>query len=330
MGGNVFPGKNRRYSAQEYHDLCVDITTRLDHISYKWSIAPSAPSKESFGDMDVIIVPNDWNIDLLKSVFETEYVKHNGPTWSLIFKDFQIDLITTPIEEFDFCLRYHGYFDVGNFRGKIAHQLGLQYGHDGMWLHVRLSDSHSLGKIRLTLDPFQAERFIDIEPVMDYKNIEEVFENISKSKYFNPATFKLENNNAVARIRDKKRPSYHAFLAWMDKLPPRDYFVKSSDKNEYLPMIFVEFPDAKPEYDALFEKKLKLDQVSEKFNGDLVREWLPEISNKNLGYLIREYKSLYSSDDMFEMTQDEIKEDIVALYELNSKYHLDWCNNQLI
>lgn len=329
MGGRVFPGLNRRYEAKEYFDLVAELTPIFESISTVYNVCPAIGNKESFGDMDVLVVPKfPFNTDLLVAVFNLHcndkgeyYVKRNGSSWSLIYKDFQIDLIVSPAEEYEFAKVYFGTGDRGNFVGKVAHQLGIKYGHDGMWMPIRLSDTHLLGEILLTRDPDRAERFLDIEPMRHANTIEEVFENVAASKYFNPESFSLENLNHISRVRDRKRPNYAKMIEWCKTLPPREYFKRNIDKTVYLDLIFAEFPEAKVEYEAMMERKRQLDEYKEKFNGDLVRR-LTGLDGKELGDFMRTFKELYSIEDVLEMEYFKLYE-AIAMHHHNQKVSIE-------
>lgn len=291
MGGNVFPGKNRRYSRAEYFHLIGVLTPIFEKIYSLWNIAPCLPSKQDFGDMDVVGIPSTkWDYQYLKEVFSTELVSHNGDVWSLIYGDFQIDLIMSNELEYQFCKKYIGFSDFYNFVGKLAHQLGCKLGHDGLFLPVRTTDTHLLGSICLTRDPKLALKFIDIVPLENPQTIEDIFQNVSESRFFNPELFKLENNTNIARTRDKKRPSYRAFLEWNEKLPLKDYLPLDKDKSKWLPYIFEFFPEAKLEYDYLIEQARLKNEFKLKFNGQLVSEWTG-LKDKELGEFMKKILS---------------------------------------
>lgn len=200
MGGLAFnktaPGKSRRYDRDEY--LAIEeylCDGKFSALFEKFEVCPYLQTKETFGDMDVIVIPiAPLTAERLKDWFNTEYVIHNGDTWSLIFEELQIDLIVSNAEEYDFHLAYLGLYDRGNFVGKIAHMLGLKFGHNGLWLPIRFNDSHKLKDIRLTLDVTKAEEFLDIKPLVNPRTIEDVFDNVIASKYFNPEVFALDHD----------------------------------------------------------------------------------------------------------------------------------------
>lgn len=313
MGGNVFPGLNRRYSRMEYQiveDFLSDSV--FSSLFEKFQICPYLPEKETFGDMDVICVPyTSLTEERLKDWFKTNYVKRNGNTWSLLYDELQVDLIVSNHQEYGFCCNYHGMYDRGNFIGKIAHILGLKFGHDGLWLPVRTSDDHKLGDILLTRDPRVAEDFLDIKPLVNALSFEDIFDNIVASKYFNPEVFLLENNNAVARVRDRKRPSYHKFLHMCQTLAPRQWFPRTEDKSVHLQTIFAAFPNAFKEYRILWARKEKIDTVREKFNGHLVSEWTG-LMNKELGEYMVLLKTLLTDDEILGMTKEQLREFVLA------------------
>jgi hypothetical protein len=230
-------------------------------------------------------------------------LKHNGGVWSLVYKEFQIDLIRTTELEYNYCINYFSYNDRGNLVGRIAHKFGLKHGHDGLVLPVRSND-HVLGTVLLTLDPFRAEKFLDIDPGNTFYHLEEVFENVSVSKYFNPEIFLLENRNHAARTRDKKRATYNSFLTWCESLPPREYY-QYAPKPEYLEMIFKEFPHAKKEFDVLWAKKVLREEAALKFNGALVSEWTG-CEGADLGKLMIKLKVELTQEKVVTMTDSEI------------------------
>lgn len=298
MGGNVFPGVNRRYEKNEYYALCDELSnTKFPEIFSKFKICEALEDKKSFGDMDVVcILKTPVSQSYLMSVFDTEYVKHNGDVWSLVYKGLQLDLITSNEHEYDFHENYLGRADRGNFVGKIAHQLGLKFGHDGLWMIVRSSDSHVVGDILLTADPVKAESFLDIKPLRSPKNFQEVFDNVTSSKYFNPEVFSFDNCNAISRVRDVKRPHYHKFLEMCEALPEKNWFPLQKDKSVHLPFIFYAFPHAEVAYNALLKRKEELDLIKLKFNGNLVREWTC-YDGKELGELMKKLK-IYLTDEL--------------------------------
>ena len=315
MGGNVFKdGSTRRYSAQEYHDLTYRMSVNLWNISSKFDIIPAYLEKESFGDVDVLIIPfGQLSKERLSSVFNTteDHVVHNGDVWSLVFEEIQVDLITSNEEEYAASLDYFAWNDYGNLRGKIIHKFGLKFGHKGLSFPIR-DDHHQLGEIILSRDPYEINKIFDFEYGVEYNTLEEMFESVVWSKYFNPKVFAWEEMNSVARIRDKKRTTYHAFLKYIENMSG-DYFQYSKDKTIYHEQIFEWFPHAKEEFDILWEKKRQREVIREKFNGNLVSEWTGVVG-KELGMLMVLIKKNLSEEDLLCYNESEIKDFVLNLF----------------
>jgi len=195
--------------------------------------------------------------------------------WSLVYKGFQLDLITTRLSEMDYALNYFSFNDRGNLVGRLAHKLGLKHGHDGLWFPVRSKD-HTLGEVLLTLDPHEAEEFLDVAPAPKggFDTLEDVFNNVAASKYFNPDIYLLENRNHTSRVRDRKRATYNSFLEWCKTQTVKTEFYQfDPDKSVYHRKIFKAFPHAREQFDELWRRKIEVEEAAKKFNGALVREW---------------------------------------------------------
>lgn len=316
MGGKVFPDFTRRYDAEEYFELVPEVLSIAETFSSKCTVIPAYASKESFGDMDVLFVQTKpLDAQLLDSLFYSGgNVSHNGGVWSLVHKGFQIDLINTPDDEFDYALNYFRFNDRGNLVGRLAHKLGLKHGHDGLWFPVRSAD-HTLGEVLLTNDPIEAEKFLDVVSLDSADTLEVVFENVAASKYFNPDIFLLENRNHTARTRDRKRSTYTAFLEWCKNLPEREYYQFEKDKTVYHKKIFKAFPHTKKEFDALWRRKLMVDQAATMFNGDIVKEATLR-EGTDLGELMKVLKTELTPEVVVHMPDSEI-------YSTIMKHHVE-------
>lgn len=294
MGGKAFAGKTRRFERSEYFNLIGEVSALMHPFSATLVVIPAYNQKPSFGDMDVLFTPSvEINKQLLMDTFGSadDEVLHNGGVWSLVYEGFQLDLITTKWDEVEYALNYFSFNDRGNLVGRLAHKLGLKHGHDGLWFPVRSND-HTLGEVLLTLDPAEAEDFLDVAPppVAGFDTLEEVFENVATSKYFNPDIFLLENRNHTSRVRDRKRATYTAFLDWCKTQTLKsEFYVFDADKTAYHRKIFKAFPHARAEFDELWRRKFEIEAAALKFNGDLVKEWTGR-ENAALGQLMRVLK----------------------------------------
>jgi len=316
MGGRVFPGKTRRYDANEYHALVPTVLDVVTPLVHKAEVIKAFSTKPSFGDMDVLITPNrELSSRSLQTAFgcDEDEISHNGGVWSLVFRELQIDLITTPANEFVVASNYFQYNDFGNLRGRIHHKLGLKFGHDGLWLPVRSKD-HTLGEILLSTDPVEIDKFGDFA-YGEMHTLEDIFQNVAASKYFNPEIFLLENRNHTSRVRDRKRATYTAFLDWCKTLPPQEFYQFDRDKSVYHKKIFKAFPHAKKQFDELWRRKHLIEEAAVMFNGDLVKQWTGR-EGAALGELMRVLKVALTPEFVVTQTNDEIHEYVMAHHAL--------------
>ena len=309
MGGKVFPGLTRRFDREEYFSYVPEILEKLKSITQRASLIEAYADKTSFGDMDVLYIPSiALSKTILESVFETKHVSRNGDVYSLVYKEMQVDLIKSNKAEFDYAKNYFNYNDLGNLRGRLAHKLGLTHGHNGLIMKVRSND-HILGEIILTQDPSVVEEFLDVKSG-PFNTLVDIFNNVINSSYFNPEIFKLENRNHTARIRDRKRPTYTAFLEYIKDIEKpkfsQTFYVYNPDKTVYHDLIFSKFPHVKAQFDALWEKKRINEEASLKFNGRLVSEWTGRV-NKDLGELMRYLKQTLTPEMILSLSEDDLK-----------------------
>jgi hypothetical protein len=312
MGGNIWPKLSRRFAKKEFFELQYEICSILEPYMVRFSPTSTYTTKASFGDLDCIYCPKpDFNITMLNRLFCTDYVKANGPCTSFLYKELQVDLIRSTEEEFLACLDYHDNSDYGNIRGKVIHKFGLKYGHDGLSLPVR-SANNTIGTIMLSQDPVEINEMFGFK-LAEFETLEEMFESVIGSYFFNPTVFAWEQMNATSRTRDKKRTTYHAFLEYINGKDYPFQYEFDPDKSSYLPWIFENFPLKKPEYDALWARKELLESAAEKFNGNLVRFWLG-VEGVELGNLMRNLKPIMTAERVLDLSETELRNIVYEMY----------------
>ena len=147
-----------------------------------------------------------------------------------------------------------------------------------------------------------------------FVNLQDVFDFVIRSPYFSPELFSFENMNSIARIRDRKRATYNAFLKYIDGISS-DYKVEfDKDKSVYLDKIFTYFPEAWAEYCSVIKDYEKLQERKAKFNGDLVREWTG-LGGKELGEFMRWIRDYYAIEVIIETSKDN---DFIRRYVLDA------------
>ena len=229
----------------------------------------------------------------------------------------QVDLISAPEHEFDFSAGYFAWNDLGNLVGRIAHKMGIKLGHDGLWLPMR-DGTNLFDEILLTRDFSEALDFLGFDSARwraGFDNVEQIYDYVSKGSRFNPDIFNLDNRNHTARVRDKKRPVYTGFLAWMDERPELKRFDWNPDKSAYLPAIFEGFPQSKGDHSESVARLQKAADTKAKFNGEVVSAQTG-LSGKDLGSFIAEFKKSRAEfmESILSKSDDEIGREIRSFH----------------
>lgn len=322
MGGNALKNiETRRYDLDEYlriSDLVLNGLRSLNSVT-RTSAIRSYESKETFGDLDVLYSRDPDNkpmVECIRELFSPDEIVPNGPVISFNVEQLQVDLIQVSESQFVYADSYFAYNDLGNLVGKLAHKFGLKHGHAGLYLPVR-SEHHISGNVLLTLDHDRTLKFLGLDPSIfhsGFQTLDDIFRYVSSSPHYNPAFYELAHLNAIARIRDKKRSTYRAFLkygeAWTGPVSEM-----LSDKREYLETIFAFFPEALPEYIRVIEHREFNNQVATKFNGKMVAE-ITGLTGPELGKFIAKLRGLwwFSGHQLIGRDSDEIQDKIRTEY----------------
>lgn len=329
MGGNALRQPSCRLNKQELLGLIVNFNDEIGEPFKSTSSGVTAfqpipfySSKDSFGDLDMVVMcgSRDWErlIDDLKN----KYPDHskNGSVFSFgvdAGKDtnFQIDLIYVgeTREEYQMALTYFAFNDLGNLMGRIYHRAGFKYGHKGLLRVVRDEENsdHIIDEVLVTNEPREIFEFggYDYDEFLDgFSTREDIFNYVTSSPYFNREIYLFENRNAKARMRDSKRVIYNEFLIWCsesDDLPEFQTEDKEEFRREQLQLALEKFPEFRVRYECSLKKLLKSKTINEKFNGNIVSE-VTGLSGRDLGLFIRDFKSRWSDDDLFVLSKEAI------------------------
>lgn len=240
MGGNAIKSiELTRLNRVDYDSIEKEIKQLFNKL-HIYTI-PFYHTKESFGDMDLVVEKskflmesNDKPIDYIKSVCGSREVFLNNDYISFEYKNFQIDFLLTPADEINSAVQYYAFNDRSNLVGRIAHKMGFKFGHTGVYFIHRDGDK-VLKEILVTRDLIEFQKnVLDIEYKPEtYNTLEDIFNGIIKSKFFDPVVYQFDNLNAVARIRDKKRPTYNKFLKFIEDKPSNHKFDKTKSVYYY-------------------------------------------------------------------------------------------------
>ena len=334
MGGNAIKSC-RRYSRAEYLGLSKVVLSKLQNrfSNSRCDIIKSYHHKESFGDCDILLEDvnlGDVQISLYELFGSGITILKNSNIYSFNYglneKDFQIDIIVTPTDNYITSLNYFAFNDCSNLLGRIFHKFGLKYGHDGL-SYVIKQDTYVIDTILVSKDMGKILDFIGLDVDTynkGFDTLDDIFNYVSSSRYFHPDIYLLHNRGNTARVRDKKRKTYMEFLVWcqenygrLNKYPWHSYDERLDHKDDlrkaYLPMIFKAFPELEYSYAVAFNDYEKKVLLKSKFNGTIVRE-LTGLEGKALGAFIQQFRARYG--DLIESSNDlDIKKLIVNLYE---------------
>lgn len=309
MGGNALKNvKTRRYQREEYFNLSKEVTEKLGLYWDKITVIPAYSTKPDFGDMDVLVSNNQNNnqkYDLIKELFSPSDIVPNGDVTSFDYKQFQIDLIFTDPNFYDFSLGYFSYNDLGNFIGRTAKRIGFKFGHNGLLYTFRdpENDTRMIKEILITQDFNCALSFLGFDPEKHkegFSDPDEIFAYSASSPLFDPAQFLLHNRSYAARKRDSTRKMYNLMLKWIQQkypnLPP-DAKPLPRDYQLHLCRAFDAFPEFKKQYQLEVAEFELNKRFKDNFNGDNYREWFG-IEDKELGVLMKKHREYFEQHNL--------------------------------
>ena len=226
MGGNALKNvKTRRYQREEYLQLKQRILNTIQEHVKQVDVPKEFPNKESFGDLDVMIVSPE-NVSckqLIIDLFQPIEIVENGDVFSFDVDEFQIDFILVPETYFRNATVYFSYSDLGGLIGNICHKIGLKYGIQGLWLNIHTKEfdpTTTSTKLILSEDPEEIFRFLghDYQRYLrGFNNENELFQWIIEGKYFRRFYFHEDHLNHAHRHRTSKRPIYMKFIEFLNQ-----------------------------------------------------------------------------------------------------------------
>jgi hypothetical protein len=129
----------------------------------------------------------------------------------------------------------------------------------------------------------------------------------------------MENLRSIDKKRNRRRESYKLFIDYINKhreeLPSFEF---NKNKDIYLPMIDSYFPEANliSQLEELRKKDAINKACAEKFNGDIIMEYFPELKGEELGKAIGLFKQHFkeSNQDYKDFVLNNDKETIILLF----------------
>lgn len=311
MGGNALKNcETRRYKKDEYNDLVKEVIQKLNNIPEitKKQVPFSYRDKESFGDLDIVIVHNCYDLKgSINKEFNPKEIVSNGDCLSFEYKEFQIDLIKSSIEHFNTTLEYLNWNDLGNIIGRVAHKFGLKYGHKGLSYIIKNESGYKPRELLISKDIRKILEFLGFnfsKYTLGFDTLNDIYRYVRYSEFFNSDIFSFEEMNHTNRVRNKKRSTYQGFIDYLnnqhevEKSFLKYYF--NGNKSIYLDRINYYFPEVDIfGFIESYNKDLELDKkVKEKFNGEIVSK-ITGLQGKELGQFIAFYKNRFTTTDEY-------------------------------
>lgn len=312
MGGNAFKDlETVRLSTRELEKLSKRVVNELRNFKVYWEQfsyiepIPYYKEKESHRDLDILVSCSDyiWSYftDALTETHDNVYHNKNVISYTEDVSSFlcsaqyfQVDIIRVDREDFKSALNYYSFNDLGNLIGRIYHNLGLKYGHNGL-SYIHRNGDHVCFKINVSKCLYEIYEFIGLSYKTEFKNLQDIFEFVSSSKYFNPDIYLLQNRNNKSRARDRKRKTYMEFLDWCSALPEKEWFVREDKKIHQLNAL--KFFDVYDLYQEKLEDHEKELEFNKKINGNKLKELFSGLQDKEIGRF-KDFIGIYYGRDV--------------------------------
>lgn len=338
MGGNVFLD-TIRLDKQQYEEISNEVLTKLRINDLYGKSIPAISGKTDFGDCDIIICHDDYQKAVLSlpKIFDGCEISQNRNVVSILYKQFQVDLIFIKTAFFSYCYAYLAFNDLGNLVGRIAHNLGFKHGQYGLTYVLREPNNNNnvIDELVVTLDVFEALAFLGFDSHLFHKaikpvctrfeqdvfvDITDVFMYVITNPYFKKDFYPLEHRNHIARMRDRKRKTYMHFLRFIQdfNVPWEQPTIPSKDAMLY--KAFIMFPEFQKQYNETMETFNRTKHIKQMFNGHLVSS-LTNLQGKELGKFMVFFKSKYI-DLMIQDVSSDLNIDVNSTI---STWYLAYC-----
>jgi hypothetical protein len=210
-----------------------------------------------------------------------------------------VDIIPQPLRNWETAKVFFDWDPTGNLMGKIAHKFGLKYGFQGLVYPFRSASGRQVKDIKVSTDNREIFKFLGFNYdryLEGFDTLEDIFEWIISSEFFNPVHFQMENLSAIDRKRNKKRATFQEFLTYVGSHSElstwdKEKFVFMKDKDTYHELIETEFPETnlKKVIKTLKLQDEKVILAGKLFNGRFVME-VTGLQGKELGQIISKWK----------------------------------------
>jgi len=300
MGGNAIENAERM-SKKEYIDIC----NYLKSLDNTMMITYSFDTKDSYGDIDVIVIGKIPSLENISQTFKNGNLTSIGIIWNN--KIHQVDFtIVSSKEKQEFIHTYLSYSIFGMCLGISLNKLNLQYGSDGLKLSFVIDNDKTNYYLLLSTDAKSIFQFLEIDYDrfhMGFKDPNELFDYIFQSPYIS------------YEILSKKILKGDSRLNAIKDYIPKTITPRKKDLNEIKDNVLETF-NKRSNYNEMTKSIQKKNELARKFNGNIVLDVLNnKIQGKELGAFINNFKSNY---DIELMSSKDIKTSILSYYNLQT------------
>ncbi len=242
---------------------------------------------------------------------DSQEVVLNGQLMSFEYKRRQVDVIRVKDE----ASLFYSYGDIGMILGMMCKSVGLLL--NDRSLYIRSKAPHSDHKHLLSTEIDQTLEFLGLKMHIwqqGFASEQSVFEWIASSRFFNGGMFTRQLKGGTNK-RVEVRPMFRDFLSYCHTnqgncTAPVDH-AKVFDEA-------MEFFGRANQYQQFLSQQFLAQQLHDKFNGDMVMQ-LTGLKGKELGMLMKEFRSKYNDDDIQRMHDSDVREKINdVLYRLST------------
>lgn len=342
MGGNALKEHGaRRVTAAEAKEVSAKVCAAIDEIflehgfDHKSHMVEAYREKADYGDLDIVVLDEAMRSIGLPEVAAALEQKlgvsmpyyHHNPNATNISVGFpleegilQIDLMFAEAKSFEFSRRYWAWNDLGNLITIVAKRMDkLMFGQSGL-SSIFKEGGHLLGKVTFTHDFDAALEFLGYDSERHrrgFDTLEEIYEFAASSPYYNSDLYLLENQNHVARTRNRKRSTYSGFLKWAEQADVPQYEWPKHGK--WVEKALAAFPHASVQLHQLSEQERKRREVRKVFNGLMVAT-LTGLQGEKLGLFMEAFKKFSGEatffDFILDQPRDELDRKILSFHEM--------------
>lgn len=260
-------------------------------------------------------------IDFINYTFKPSEINNNNGVISFDYDSFQIDIIPTKESNWDFAVKWFAYDPLSNIVGKIAHKKGLKFGWSGLVYPFRNFNGRLSQDILVSNDHRKSLEFLGFDYdryIKGFDTLEDIFEYIIGSKYFDSNIFQMDNLRHIDRKRNRKRKTYNEFLIFINTNNIKSKYSFISIDNSIL-NIDEYFPESDL-INKIKELQIKDEQnkeINSKFNGKIVMSIYPDLKGKELGNMITNFMKSFDNyrDFVLQNTSEEIMNKFQIFYE---------------